>query len=120
MDVVVLVSAVVSAVVSVITDWKTAQRESIHWVSIPDIILSHDQRRVHILPRDRGLFNVAPGWSRKRPLGDKHMWARQAGDVVSGTPLQEANQISSICSYLLPELGPDYLNKEQKKCFAER
>lgn len=43
------------------------------------------------------------------------MWVEQSGDIISVTPLQKANQIKSIYCYLLPELGPDYLNKEGKE-----
>lgn len=42
------------------------------------------------------------------------MWVQQSGDIISVTPLQKASQITLIYCYLLPELGPDYLNKEGK------
>lgn len=45
------------------------------------------------------------------------MWVQQSGDIISATPLQKANHIKSIFCYLLPELRPDYLNKEGKKWF---
>lgn len=45
------------------------------------------------------------------------MWVQQSGDIISVTPLQKASQITLIYCYRLPELGPDYLNKEGKKMF---